>query len=100
VARRVVQFHPEAIAEARAAAQWYRERNTSAADAFLSELNRAVEKISETPEMRHLYAGGTRRLLLRRFPFSVIYREVSGNIEVVAIAHGRRKPGYWKTRLV
>ena len=100
MARRAVQFHPEAIAEARAVAQWYRERNTSAADAFLSELNRAVEKISETPEMWPLYAGGTRRLLLRRFPFSVIYREVSGNIEVVAIAHGRRKPGYWKTRLV
>jgi toxin ParE1/3/4 len=92
-----VQFHPGAISEARAAAQWYRVRNESAADAFL---NRAVEKISETPEMWPLFAGGTRRFLLKRFPFSVIYREVAGNIEVVAIAHGRRKPGYWKTRLV
>ncbi len=85
MARRDVQFHPGAIDEARAAAQWYRERNASAADAFLSELDRAVEKISETPDTWPLYAGGTRRLLLRRFPFSVIYREISGNIEVVAV---------------
>jgi hypothetical protein len=38
----VVQFHPEAIAEARAAAQWYRERNTSAADAFLCDNGRLI----------------------------------------------------------
>jgi hypothetical protein len=42
VARRVVHFHPEAIAEARAAAQWYRERNTSAADAFLADNGRLI----------------------------------------------------------
>jgi plasmid stabilization system protein ParE len=100
VARRVAQFHPEAIAEARAAAQWYRVRNESAADAFLSEPDRAVEEISQNPQTWPLYAAGTRRFLLKRFPFSVIYRELSGHIEVVAVAHGRRKPGYWKTRLV
>jgi plasmid stabilization system protein ParE len=100
VTPREVHFHPGAIAEARAAAQWYRERNASAADAFLSELDQAIEKISETSHMWSRYAGGARRFLLRRFPFSVIYREVSGCIEIVAIAHGRRKPGYWKTRLI
>ena len=40
----------EAVAEARAAAQWYRERSPLAADAFLAELDRAVERIAENPE--------------------------------------------------
>jgi len=99
MAHRQVQFHPEAVAEAREAARWYRERSDSAADAFLSELDRAVERIAEAPELSTRYVAGTRRFLLRHFPYSVIYREKSGRIEVIAIAHGRRKPRYWKSRL-
>jgi len=44
-----VDVHPEAVAEAQAAAQWYRERSALAADAFLAELDRAVERIAESP---------------------------------------------------
>ncbi len=97
--RRQVQVHPKAVAEAREAAAWYRERSASAADAFLSELDRAVERIAEAPEMPPRYVGGTRRFLLRHFPYSLVYREKAGTIEVVAIAHARRKPEYWKGRL-
>ena len=43
-----VDLHPEAVAEAQAAAQWYRERSASAAHAFLAELDRAIEKLRET----------------------------------------------------
>jgi plasmid stabilization system protein ParE len=94
MSQRSVELHPGAVVEASAAAQWHRERSASAADAFLSELDRAVEKIAEAPEMSPRYVQGTRRHVLRHFPFSIVYREVSGSIEVVAIAHGRRKPGY------
>lgn len=96
---RQVDVHPEAVAEAQAAAHWYRERSASAAHAFLTELDRAIEKIAEDPGIWTRYVGGTQRFVLRRFPFSLIYRLVSNRIEVVAIAHGRRKPGYWKKRL-
>jgi toxin ParE1/3/4 len=95
---RQVEFHPEAIFEAAAAAGWYRERSTRAAEAFLSEIDNAVEKISNSPEAWPPYFYGTRRFLLKRFPFSLIYREVSNRIQVIAVAHGRRKPGYWKSR--
>ena len=94
-----IDVHPEAIAEARAAAQWYRERSALAADAFLAELDRAVERIAENPEMYSRYVRGTRRYLLQRFPFYLVYREIAGKLEIVAIAHGRRKPGYWKKRI-
>ena len=96
---RQIDVHPEAVAEARAAVQWYRGRSASAADAFLVELDRAVERIADNPEMYPHYVRGTRRYLLQRFPFYLVYREISGKLEIVAIAHGRRKPGYWKKRI-
>jgi hypothetical protein len=47
---------------------------------------------------RSSYLRGTRRLLLQRFPFSIIYRVESTWVLVVAIAHQRRRPGYWRRR--
>jgi len=96
---RQIDVHPDAVAEARAAAQWYRERSALAADAFLAEIDRAVERITDNPEMYPHYFRDTRRYLLQRFPFYLVYREVAGKLELVAVAHGRRKPGYWKKRI-
>jgi len=93
-----VELHPEAVEEARAAVQWYRERSPLAAETFLSELDHAVERITETPETWPQYIHGTRRFLLRRFPFSVVYRKTSSGIEIIAIVHARRRSGYWKDR--
>jgi plasmid stabilization system protein ParE len=58
-----VDIHPEAILEAQAANRWYRERSASAADAYLAELDSAVEAIAENPEMWPGYVHGTRRPL-------------------------------------
>jgi plasmid stabilization system protein ParE len=95
---RHVDIHPEAIAEARAAYRWYRERSASAAAAFLAELDLAVAAIAEDLEMWPRYAHGTRRYILHRFPFYLVYRETADRLEIIAVAHGRRKPGYWKNR--
>jgi len=93
-----VGFHPEAIAEAAAAVEWYQERSDAAAAAFLAELDRAVEGIAEAPERWPQYLHETRRFLLHRFPFAIVYRRVAAGVQVVAVAHGRRRPGYWKGR--
>ena len=93
-----VVLHPDAVEEVQAAWQWYLERSQSAADSFLAELDHGVESISEEPERWPLFVHGTRRFLFHRFPFQIVYRVANDRIEVVAIAHGRRKPGYWKTR--
>ena len=98
MAQTPVDVHPEAVAEAQAAYGWYRERNETAGEAFLAELDRAVELISEGPMRWPTYLHGTRRFLLRRFPFGVVYRHVGEAVQVVAVAHARRKPGYWKDR--
>ena len=73
---RPVEVHPEAILEAQAAYSWYVDRNNAAAQAFLAELDRAVELISESPMRWPIHLHGTRHFLLRRFPFGVVYREL------------------------
>jgi toxin ParE1/3/4 len=93
-----LEFHPAAIEEARAALLWYAERSAAIADAFVAELDAAMERILEAPQRWPTYAHGTRRYLLRRFPYLIVYRELPTGIQVLAVMHGRRQPGYWKTR--
>ena len=93
-----VRLHPDAIAEARAAYEWYTERNPSTANAFISELDHAISQIQTSPERWTMHLHGTRKFLLRRFPYGVIYRITESAIQVIAVAHGRRRPGYWKSR--
>jgi plasmid stabilization system protein ParE len=93
-----VAFHPLAADEAEAAARWYRERSETASGRFQRELERAIEWISERPEAGSPYLSGTRRVLLRRYPFFVVYRARAGALEVVAVAHARRRPRYWQAR--
>ena len=90
--------HPEAIAEARAARQWYDARNAEAAEAFVAELDLAVARIEEAPRSWPHYLAETHRYLLRRFPFFVVFREVDDRVHILAVAHARRRPGYWRGR--
>ena len=81
------------------AACWYRERSPLAAARFIAELNQAFDSVTEAPQRWPRSAHGTRKLKLPCFPFLVIYRETEGAALVLAVAHGRRRPGYWKSRL-
>jgi plasmid stabilization system protein ParE len=94
-----VEIHPEALQEAQAARDWYEARSAHAAAAFLTELDVAVARILAAPELYPPYLRGTRCYVMRRFPYLVVYRVVGMAIQVVAVAHGRRRPGYWKTRI-
>lgn len=90
--------HPEAIAEARAAREWYQARNAEVAEAFIVELDSAIENIEEAPRQWPPYLTKTRRYLLRRFPFFVVFREANNRVDILAVAHARRRPGYWLGR--
>jgi toxin ParE1/3/4 len=95
-----VDLHDEASAEYDAAFDWYLERSPDAAVRFDAEVDRALTQIGQAPERWAAGPYSTRRFLLRQFPFTLIYRErPSGVIQIVAVAHTSRKPGYWKHRL-
>lgn len=94
-----VELHPEAIAEATEAREWYFERSAAAADALMAELDEAIEQIGNAPHRWGQYLLGTRHVVLRRFPFAVVYQYDGEIAYVVAVAHAKRKPGYWAERL-
>jgi plasmid stabilization system protein ParE len=96
---RELSFHPAAIEEAEAAARRYREQSLRAATRFVDEINQVIEKILDSPRRWPLGPRGTRKTKLPCFPFLVIYREKGDAIQILAIAHGRRRPGYWRNRL-
>jgi plasmid stabilization system protein ParE len=93
-----LELHPAAEAEAREARLRYRASDPAVADRFMAALDRAMDHIADNPERWPLYLHETRRMLVRRFPFSIIYRVEAQRILVVAISHQRRRPGYWRRR--
>ena len=94
-----VRFHPEAAEEAQASVDWYRARSAEAAAGFVAELDYAIERIAELPETWPSYIANTRRFVFRIYPFSVVYRITEDSLEIVAVAHAKRKPGYWASRV-
>lgn len=84
--RLAVEFHSLAADEAEAAERWYRGRNETASDRFQSELDRAVDLISDRPDIGSPYFGGTRRVLLHRYPFFVVYRMHGDSVQIIAVA--------------
>lgn len=93
-----VEFHPEALMELEAAQAWYGERDLLLANAFVAEVIRATTDISNHPDRFPRTRGNERRLVLSRFPFSIIYRIQGNTVFVTAVAHQRRRPNYWRTR--
>ena len=94
-----LDIHPAALEELKRAVSWYVERTERAAIKFVAEIDKAVKLIAESPSRWPTGEHATRKFVLRRFPFAVIYREKQSVIEVLAIAHGHRRPSYWKDRV-
>lgn len=92
---RPIELHPDALAEAIAARRWYAEIEPSLGEAFAIELDRVIHWIERHPERWSHHLFGTRIVSLSRFPYAVVYRLHNATIQVVAIPHMRRRPGYW-----
>ena len=96
---RRVRYHEGAVADVKSAVTWYREHSPKVALDFIEELKRALDTIRKTPKRWPEGANGTRRFLLWRFPFSIVYSEEDRVIMIWAVAHGSRKPEYWARRI-
>jgi plasmid stabilization system protein ParE len=93
-----IEFHPEADQELEAAKKWYQERSDLAARAFATDIADSLTKIAASPDRWPEIGSGERRFLLSRFPFSILYRVRANEIFVTAVAHQKRRPGYWRHR--
>ena len=99
-----IRTEPEAEQELLEAACWYEQRRPGLGLEFLAAIRAAVELIQHDP------AGGSRvpgvkdevparRIVLRRFPYAVVFLELETEVRILAFAHARRRPGYWSGRL-
>jgi plasmid stabilization system protein ParE len=94
-----LDIHPSALAELKAAISWYLEQNETAANKFVAAVDRAIDLILESPRRWPVGELETRRFVLQRFPYAIIYQDKESSVTILAVAHGHRQPGYWKDRL-
>lgn len=102
--RESVRFEDEADQEYRAAARWYEERREKLGTEFLDAVDLTLAQIVSFP-----HAGApvprvradlpVRRAPVKGFPYHVVYLEAQGAIRILAIAHDRRQPCYWNSRI-
>lgn len=92
-------FHPEAALEFEDAVRYYRERGGTLGERFASEVRNTIRRILTTPQRWRVLDEDVRRCLVRVFPYSVLYTIERDYVLIIAVAHGKREPGYWKHRL-
>lgn len=93
-----VIFHELAEEELNEAAAYYAKARPGLGDAFLNEAQRAVDALALSPLAGTVVDKDVRWWLLSRFPYSILYRVRLDHIRVLAIAHQKRRPLYWRGR--
>ena len=99
-----VSYHPAASAELRADVSWYEERGPGLGDRFEAALDSVIDGVLEWPESGSVWPGwesisGVRSRRLPGFPYRLVYLVQPDELVVVAVAHEKRKPGYWRDRV-
>lgn len=91
-------FHPEAAIEFEEAAAFYESRVAGLGKSFFAEVERTVGFILEFPDAGAPFDGDLRRVRVDRFPYSIVYQRSVDSVVIIAVAHQRRRPGYWRGR--
>ncbi len=94
-----VYFKPEALAEFIDAMNFLDRDRPGMGTELHKEVNRAVNKIAEAPHRWPTILGNVRRYLVHRFKYQIIYQVLHQEIQIVAVMHTRRRPGYWIERV-
>lgn len=94
-----VEFHPEAIAEFRAAAKFYETQHDGLGSRFINAVEATVARIVEAPSSWRIVEDDIRRGLTKVFPYAVLFSIEEDYILIVAVMHSRREPGYWRDRV-
>jgi len=93
-------FHPAAESEHLETVTYYESQRRGLGAAYLTEFESAMAGICEAPRR---YPVATkpdiRRGRMKKFPFSILFREISGSVQILAVAHHRRQPEYWIGRV-
>ena len=92
------KFHPEAELELDEAVRYYEECQAGLGLDFAEEVYGTISRIAAYPDAWPMLSKSTRRCLVNRFPYGVLYQVKSGMLLIVAVANLHRRPGYWRKR--
>ncbi|OUL23341.1 plasmid stabilization system protein [Nostoc sp. RF31YmG] len=96
-----VVIHTEARKELDDAIAYYESQKIGLGLDLLSEVEKVIRKIQQNPNLGTPYKiAGVRRYSIQSFPYLIFYSEMVDILWIIAIAHGKRKPGYWKNRQI
>jgi toxin ParE1/3/4 len=95
-----ITLHSEATAEITEAAHYYERRQEDLGLNFEEEVRAALDRIQKNPQLYPLYEEeeGFRKCLIHRFPYAIYSLELDDQIWIAAVAHQKRRPGYWRGR--
>jgi plasmid stabilization system protein ParE len=93
-----LRFLPAAREELDAAASYLEDRVVGLGDEFLDDVERTSTLLSQFSQIGRRLDSVHRAVPLQRFSFNLVYRITDGEAVVVALAHKRRRPGYWRRR--
>ena len=92
-------FHRAARRELDDAMAWYEQRQRGLGLDLADEVERVLNRIQQDPAGGSPYKDiGYRLRFVRRFPYVIYYLELDESIWIAAVAHGKRRPGYWRRR--
>lgn len=94
-----VSFLMAAREELEAATEYYEASSAGLGQRFVQAVRAATDVIRQHPDIGSERTASTRALAVRGFPFTVVYRIRSQSVTIVAVAHQRRRPGYWRGRV-
>ena len=94
-----VSFDVEAEAEYYKSVKYYKDIDIKLSEEFYEAVQEAILDIKQFPDSGHSYLHNTKRVLLDRFPFAIIYKRKDDLIIIFAIHHTKRKPSYWEKRI-
>jgi len=95
---RSLWFHPDAETELNDAADYYALQSPGLDQQFIAEIEQALTQIVEFPEAAAPVRDRTRRKVLLGYPYSLMYSVTESAIRVLAVAHHKRRPFYWRGR--
>lgn len=102
---RVVTLNDEVKLEIGEAARWYNLRKLVVVDEFWQGAEAALDVLESdgiipgTPVPGRVAKRGVRRIFIERFPYSVVFAQHDNDVFVLAFAHHKRRPGYWRNRI-
>jgi len=95
---RLFSIHETAEVEINEAADFYDLEDPGLGSVFIDEVQRAIERISQFPDAAPLVRGRLRKKPLVKFPYSLVYSVRPDEVRLLAVAHQKRRPFYWRGR--